>query len=411
MGSRVVYNWILEKSRRHWSQQASLADFDRRRVCVGKLSFSLAEACGNEMAEALATAGMSRPCMFKAWCMRLLLGMVSLLKVFAFVNVYGTCDFVIPLLSQKKKKKSGERRIVETIFVYNIPNSMHWKGLWALFRYHCDVVDAFIPSKRCRNGKRFGFVRFSNERDTLRAIMRLNGFLLLGKRIGPWSEKLKLKERVSWIEVSGVPLHCWNYETCKRVAGLWGKLVPVGKNLTKVHNFKKIELLIFISQTNMIDEVVSLEVGDIIFSIKVRERGLSELKKDNFISKYSWKKKEEVSISEAGSVVNSRPKIQSGGIKSGKTGALMVANLENGKKSNECQNMMEVDNEEVENAETFIPDDLIGPEEERKKMDRVKLKEKERKSRKEDERIVNLSLLDLDISNRMKVILKEVNNT
>ncbi|KAK5838091.1 hypothetical protein PVK06_006818 [Gossypium arboreum] len=169
--------------------------------------------------------------------------------------------------------------------------------------------------------------------------------------IEPWSEKVKLKERVSWIGVSGVPLHCWNYETCKKVAGLWGKLVSIGENLTKVHNFEKIELLISISQTNMIDEVVSLEVGDIIFPIRVRERGLLELKEDSFNSKYSWKKKKEVSISKASSVVNSRPKIQSEGIDSDKTGALMVVNLENGKKSNECQNMMEVDNEEVDSEQ------------------------------------------------------------
>ncbi|KAH1090944.1 hypothetical protein J1N35_018201 [Gossypium stocksii] len=57
-------------------------------------------------------------------------------------------------------------------------------ALWALFGYHGDVVDAFIPSKRCRNGNRFGFVRFNNERDTQRVILRLNGFFLLGKRIG-----------------------------------------------------------------------------------------------------------------------------------------------------------------------------------------------------------------------------------
>ncbi|PPR82024.1 hypothetical protein GOBAR_AA38690 [Gossypium barbadense] len=163
---------------------------------------------------------------------------------------------------------------------------MHWKGLWALFGYYGEVVDAFIPTKRCRNGQRFGFVRFSNEKDAQRVILRLNGFFLLGKRIGmkmaryngrrkfwrkasvqkeqeqsvdlvqedkseerfvndarcedffikiePWLEKLEFNERVAWIEVSGVLLHYWNYENFKRVAGLWGKLVSVGENLTNL---------------------------------------------------------------------------------------------------------------------------------------------------------------------------------
>ncbi|KAH1033006.1 hypothetical protein J1N35_045180 [Gossypium stocksii] len=81
-------------------------------------------------------------------------------------------------------------------------------------------------------------------------------------KIEPWLEKLQIKEGVSWIEVSGIPLHCWNYETCKRVAGLWGKLVSVDENFSKAHNYEKIKLLISISQLNFIDEVVNLVVDN-----------------------------------------------------------------------------------------------------------------------------------------------------
>ncbi|KAK5837513.1 hypothetical protein PVK06_013323 [Gossypium arboreum] len=66
MGSRKVFNWILEKSSRPWSQYSVFAEIDRRRAC-GKLTFSFAEEGGNEMANALASTGMSRPCLFKAW--------------------------------------------------------------------------------------------------------------------------------------------------------------------------------------------------------------------------------------------------------------------------------------------------------------------------------------------------------
>ncbi|KAG4180408.1 hypothetical protein ERO13_A10G163850v2 [Gossypium hirsutum] len=48
-------------------EMATFTDFERRCICVGKLSFSIVEVCGNEMADALASAGMSRPSMFKAW--------------------------------------------------------------------------------------------------------------------------------------------------------------------------------------------------------------------------------------------------------------------------------------------------------------------------------------------------------
>ncbi|MBA0843292.1 hypothetical protein Goarm_000494 [Gossypium armourianum] len=371
-----------------------------------------------------------------------------------------------------------ENGIVTTVFVYNIPSSMHWKGLWALFGYHGDVVDAFILSKRCRNGNRFGFVRFNNERNAQRAILRLNDFFLLGKRIGvkmaryngkrkiwrndsdqkvqeqsaeivqkvkseerldnnaggvkktekrlivqghveeellwnlqkclvcasnsvcdskslndrianfglgeiivrriqgrhflveipdeelmdllrqtewsylkdffikiePWSEKLKIKERVTWIEVSGVPLHCWNYETFSRVAGLWGKLVSVGENLTKVHNFEKIEILISVTQSNMVDKLVGLEVGDDLFSIRVRERGLAEMKDDYFICKTRWKKNEEDSISETGSVARTRPEIPSEGRESVKYNI------------NECQQMLVLAIEETESE--YVPKEM-----------------------------------------------------
>ncbi|TYJ13921.1 hypothetical protein E1A91_A10G083000v1, partial [Gossypium mustelinum] len=70
-----------------------------------------------------------------------------------------------------------------TVFVFNISVTMHWKGLWTLFSYHGKVVNAFIPEKTSRNGKRFGFVRFSNFLDAQRAISRLNGFVILGNRI------------------------------------------------------------------------------------------------------------------------------------------------------------------------------------------------------------------------------------
>ncbi|KAH1037923.1 hypothetical protein J1N35_039666 [Gossypium stocksii] len=53
------------------------------------------------------------------------------------------------------------RKNLKTVFAYNIPDSMHWKGLWVIYSFYGNVVDAFIPAKRSKEGKRFGFVRFS----------------------------------------------------------------------------------------------------------------------------------------------------------------------------------------------------------------------------------------------------------
>lgn len=94
--------------------------------------------------------------------------------------------------------------------------------------------------------------------------------------IGPWSEKNIVSERVAYIDTSGVPLHCWNYETFKRVAGLWGELVSMGENLTKVNNFETKELLISIKHRYQLEEIILLEVRDGIFPIRIKERGLTK---------------------------------------------------------------------------------------------------------------------------------------
>ncbi|MBA0792338.1 hypothetical protein Gohar_016846 [Gossypium harknessii] len=46
-----------------------------------------------------------------------------------------------------------------------------------------NVLDAFIPQKRRRSGKQFGFVRCASMVDARGALYRLNGFHWLGKRI------------------------------------------------------------------------------------------------------------------------------------------------------------------------------------------------------------------------------------
>ncbi|KAL4273543.1 hypothetical protein GQ457_13G005570 [Hibiscus cannabinus] len=85
----------------------------------------------------------------------------------------------IQLLLQAHLGESG----IVTVFVSNLPPRFHWKGLWETFAHHGEVVDAFIPLKKSKDGKRFGFVRFSSRADAQRAISRLNGLVLYGFRI------------------------------------------------------------------------------------------------------------------------------------------------------------------------------------------------------------------------------------
>lgn len=93
-----------------------------------------------------------------------------------------------------------EKKNVIMLFVYNIPKTMHCKGLWALFEYHGKVVDAFILKRESIRGRRYEFVRFNYRRDAQREITRLNDFILMGNRI--WVKMARFKaSRKIWRNV------------------------------------------------------------------------------------------------------------------------------------------------------------------------------------------------------------------
>lgn len=88
-------------------------------------------------------------------------------------------------------------------------------------------------------------------------------------------------ERVSWIEGYGIPLHCWNYTSFKRIVGVWGELISLGENSTLVKSYDKMSMSVSINQSERIDELINLEVGNIKFPIRVVEMGLWESLGDN----------------------------------------------------------------------------------------------------------------------------------
>ncbi|MBA0629753.1 hypothetical protein Godav_024261 [Gossypium davidsonii] len=241
-----------------------------------------------------------------------------------------------------------ENGIVTTVFVYNIPSSMHWKGLWALFGYHGDVVDAFILSKRCRNGNRFGFVRFNNERNAQREILRLNGFFLVGKRIGVKIARYNGKRKIR------------RNDSDQKVQEQSAEIVQKVKSEERIDNnaggVKKTEKRLIV-QGHVEEELLrNLQKCLVCASNSSKERGLAEMKDDYFICKTRWKKNEEDSISETGSVARTRPEIPSEGRESVKPGELMDTNLDNGNNINECQQMLALAIEETESE--YVPKEM-----------------------------------------------------
>ncbi|KAK8682057.1 hypothetical protein V6N13_054454 [Hibiscus sabdariffa] len=47
---------------------------------------------------------------------------------------------------------------------------------------------------------------------------------------------MKNEKRITWMEIRGIPLHCWNVETFTRIVEGWGKLNSLGENGNMFHD-------------------------------------------------------------------------------------------------------------------------------------------------------------------------------
>ncbi|GKC34626.1 nucleotide-binding alpha-beta plait domain-containing protein [Tanacetum coccineum] len=65
-------------------------------------------------------------------------------------------------MGSKRTKEDDLVKISTSLFVTNFPDTCSAKDLFNFCKQYGHVVDAFIPLKRSKAGKRFGFVRFIN---------------------------------------------------------------------------------------------------------------------------------------------------------------------------------------------------------------------------------------------------------
>ncbi|GKA82068.1 nucleotide-binding alpha-beta plait domain-containing protein [Tanacetum coccineum] len=71
-------------------------------------------------------------------------------------------EFIKRKKSNDQSKEDDVAKISTSIFVSNFPDSVSAKDLFHSCKQYGHVVDSFIPMKRLKDGKRFGFVRFIN---------------------------------------------------------------------------------------------------------------------------------------------------------------------------------------------------------------------------------------------------------
>ncbi|GKB74770.1 nucleotide-binding alpha-beta plait domain-containing protein, partial [Tanacetum coccineum] len=72
-----------------------------------------------------------------------------------------------------RSKEDGILKISTYVFVTNFPDQFNVKDLWNTCKQYEYVVDAFIPTRRSKAGKRFGFVRFIKVFDVERLVSNL----------------------------------------------------------------------------------------------------------------------------------------------------------------------------------------------------------------------------------------------
>nr|GEW77089.1 nucleotide-binding alpha-beta plait domain-containing protein [Tanacetum cinerariifolium] len=87
-----------------------------------------------------------------------------------------------------RTKEDEVSKISTSIFVSNFPDSFSSKDLFHACKQYNHVVDSFIPSKRAKDGKRFGFVRFINVFSVERLV---NNLCMI------WVGRLKLNANVA----------------------------------------------------------------------------------------------------------------------------------------------------------------------------------------------------------------------
>ncbi|KAK8676433.1 hypothetical protein V6N13_142007 [Hibiscus sabdariffa] len=101
--------------------------------------------------------------------------------------------------------------------------------------------------------------------------------------IRPWSETLSCSERATWLEFSGLPLHCWNAVTIKRLAEVWGTFDAMGVNANHTRDCEK---------------------GDKIFEVGVVELGFTDESSTVVGMKESEYKTQGENVQESESITN-----------------------------------------------------------------------------------------------------------
>ncbi|PWA67046.1 hypothetical protein CTI12_AA308650 [Artemisia annua] len=235
--------------------------------------------------------------------------------------------------TRKRHVKSNEdytQKISHSIYVTNFPDSVSSRDLWRECNAYGTVVDVFIPSKKSMAGKRFAFVRFIkvfnlerlinnlctiwigrhhlfanqvryerphkpfssslNDKSTrpvkvppsiprqpngVKDVNSIPNLLTLLFDEGFTNIKLKYlgdfasEERIVWVDLEGVPLHAWSYQTFSRIGREWGELLNIEDS--SMPSFGRKRVCIFTKSPLSILASFKIIVRGKIFMVRAKE--------------------------------------------------------------------------------------------------------------------------------------------
>ncbi|GLT99706.1 hypothetical protein SLE2022_171290 [Rubroshorea leprosula] len=94
-----------------------------------------------------------------------------------------------------------------TFFIYNFPEKVEAKDLWYRFQMYGKVVDVFVPKKRDKWGKRFGFLRLLGVQNVSQMVRRLNEIWIDSYKLRVKTTEDRSKERVKGTVTRGRTQH------------------------------------------------------------------------------------------------------------------------------------------------------------------------------------------------------------
>ncbi|GKC52966.1 RNA-directed DNA polymerase, eukaryota, reverse transcriptase zinc-binding domain protein, partial [Tanacetum coccineum] len=131
--------------------------------------------------------------------------------------------------TSKQSKEDDVQKVSLAVYVTNFPENFSAKDLWNAWKVYGYIVDSYIPNRKSKMGKRFGFVRFIHVKDSDRLVQNL---------CTVWIGSFKLYANVARFDRESVKnkVHSVNKETPTDTGG--GNMSGGGSDRTYVNVVK-----------------------------------------------------------------------------------------------------------------------------------------------------------------------------